>query len=481
MPQKQPNILLIVTDQQRGDCIGVDEQSPDCLTTPNIDSLAAQGARFNRAYSECPTCAPARRTLFSGLAPAAQGLVGMTNLDFHPPAKLPALLGAAGYQTELVGKTHLFPGRARHGFDHMVHADGTRGDWGSCRYTEYLMRNGYDIHRPGVSHGVFANSWVGRPTNLPEELTHTYWCVTEAIDFLQHRDTTCPFFLNVGFIDPHPAFTPPAYCYDRYAREQHLPPPAIGDWAQKDRPARGERRIEDGRIDLNPSDRRAMLAGYYGLINHVDNQIGRLVMFLRDRKMLDDTLIMVVSDHGEMLGDHYRFAKARPFEGSARIPFVLRPPGTWGMSPRVVDAPVGLQDVMPTLLDAAGIDVPDHCTGKTLMPLTRGENKPPRDILHGEHTDQYGQNEGMHYLTDGRRKYVWYTHDGAERFFDLEDDPRECRDLSAEADLKPWRDRLMATLDGRPEGFTDGKRLIAGRPYESILSTYEPGVALPFE
>ncbi|MFW6038849.1 MAG: sulfatase-like hydrolase/transferase [bacterium] len=480
MSHTPPNILLIVTDQQRGDCIGVDAQAPPCLSTPNLDDLAATGARFSRAYSECPTCMPARRTLYAGLAPAAQGMVGMTNLDFDPPAKLPAMLSAAGYQTELIGKTHLEPAAARHGFDHMMLANGTRGDWGSCRYTEFLIRNGYDIHRPGVSHGVYANSWVGRPTNLPEELTHTYWCVTEAMDFLQHRDPTCPFFLNVGLIDPHPAFVPPAYCYERYARED-LPPPPIGDWAAADRPDRHTRQIEAARIDLNPSDRRAMLAGYYGLITHIDNQVGRLLMFLRDRKLLDNTLVLFTSDHGEMLGDHYRFQKARPYEGSARIPLIVRPPKTWNLAPTCPDAPVGLQDIMPTLLDAAGIDVPQHCTGKSLLPLVRGEKKPPRDILHGEHTDQYGHNEGMHYLTDGRHKYIWYTHDGVEQFFDLTDDPRECHDLSDSADLRPWRDRLMKILDGRPEGFTDGKRLIPGCPYDKIISTYQPGVALAFE
>lgn len=479
MNQSRPNILLLVSDQQRGDCVGVDPCAPACLHTPNLDGLAATGAFFGHAYSECPTCIPARRTLFSGLAPAAHGLVGMTNLAFDLPAKLPALLREAGYQTELIGKSHLMPGNARHGFDHARFADATRGDWASCRYTEFLMRHGHCHARPGAAHGVHSNSWVGRPSHLPEELSHSYWCVTEALDFLEHRDPGCPFFLNVGFIDPHPPFTPPAFYYDRYAREE-LPAPVIGDWAQADRPARPARRIEDARVELNRSEWTAQRAGYYGLINHVDSQVGRLLQYLKDRKLLNDTLVVFTSDHGEMLGDHYRTQKAWPFEGSARVPLLITPPKQWSIAPVRTDAPVGLQDVMPTLLEAAGVAVPGHCTGRSLWPLVRGENRPPREVLHGEHTDQFGTQEGMHFLTDGRHKYIWYTASGRELFFDLRDDPFECHDLAGRVALDDWRKRLIAILRGRPEGFTDGQRLIAGRPYEKVIPGYKAGTVLPF-
>jgi arylsulfatase A-like enzyme len=426
---------------------------------------------------------PARRSLFSGLAPAAHGAVGMTGIPFDVPAKLPALLRDAGYQTELVAKAHLPPGGVRHGFDHARFAEATRGDWGSCRYTEFLMRHGHFDLRPGAAHGVHSNSWVGRPSHLPEELTHAYWCITEALDFLEHRDPSCPFFLNVGFIDPHPPFTPPAFYYDRYIQEE-LPAPAIGDWARGNRPSRHARRIEDTRIDLGTHESRAQRAAYYGLINHIDSQVGRLLQYLKDRRLLGDTLVLFTSDHGEMLGDHYLAQKARPFEGSARVPLLIAPPVNWRLAPIRTEAPVGLQDIMPTLLDAAGVSVPGHCTGRSLMPLVRGEDMPPRDVLHGEHADQYGMQEGMHYLTDGRHKYIWYVQSGRELLFDLRADPTECHDLAQGGDadqrLSPWRERLITILENRPEGFIDDGRLVAGRPYGRIMPDYRNGTVLPF-
>src|SRR5690606_19951978 len=158
--------------------------------------------------------------------------------------------------------------------------------------------------------------------------------------------------------------------YDRYIRED-LPGPAIGDWSQGDCPQRTDRTIEASFIDLSPSEMRSQRAAHFGLVNHIDSQVGRLLQYLKDRKALDNTLVVYTSDHGEMLGDHYRAQKARPFEGSARIPLILMPPRRWSLAPTRIEAPVGLQDIMPTLLDAAGIDVPAHCTGRSLMPLIR--------------------------------------------------------------------------------------------------------------
>ena len=225
-----------------------------------------------------------------------------------------------------------------------------------------------------------------------------------------------------------------------------------------------------------------MRAAYYGMVNFIDDQLGRLFQFA---PYLRDSLVIFTSDHGEMLGDHNMFRKTWPYEASARIPYLVRAPESWGLPEETVcRTPVGLQDVMPTVLDAAGLDVPQSCTGRSLLPVLRGEADGVRGVLHGEHAGCYEYCDGNHFLVDGRHKYVWFSQTGREHLFDLDEDPQELRDLSLRADadvaLQPWRARLMEVLGGRPEGFTDNTRLIVGQPHEPYFAGYDPNLTYPF-
>jgi arylsulfatase len=481
VPDPQPNILLITTDQQRGDCLGIDGHP--VLQTPHLDFLAHSGTLFRRGYSEAPSCIPARRTLMSGQAPDVNGMVGFQGgVAWDPPATLAGELSRAGYQCEMVGKLHLWPARKRYGFDHMRLADGTRGR--DNDYVEWLG-GAAPIERWGMAHGVSPNGWIGRPTHLHETQTHAFWCVSQAIEFLTKRDPSVPFFLNVSFIDPHPPLTPPQFFYDRYANRA-LPPPVVGDWAPAfETPEKGfDPEVADtgGRLRLDDDTLHYCRAAYYGLINHVDMQIGRLLQYLRDSRLFEETFLLFTSDHGEMLGDHHMFRKTYPFEASARVPFLARAPRRMGYPREVVTlAPVGLQDVMPTLLDVAGATPPAAVTGRSVLPLMRGETAGWRETLHGEHAGCYRPDDGMHYLVDGRTKYIWYSQTGRELLFDLDRDPQEMHDLAADAGaeerLAPWRWRLVERLRQRPEGFTDGERLIAGRPHRNLVPASTSGSA----
>ncbi len=205
-------------------------------------------------------------------------------------------------------------------------------------------------------------------------------------------------------------------------------------------------------------------AGYYGSITHIDDQLSHF--FDNLSSINEQTFIFFVSDHGEMLGDHYFWRKSLPYEGSARVPFLLSGPG---IDPGFVsDAPVGLQDVMPTCCDLAGIKIPEHVTGMSVLPIIRGDVSITHEWIHGEHGKMDDQHPGMHYLTDGQSKYIWFN-DGTEQFFDLKNDPRELRNL-VEADPQSeevgiWRARLIRKLDGRPEGFSDGEKMIPHRSH----------------
>ena len=440
----RPNILLLMTDQHRADCLSA-ERSRHPVRTPFLDEVAATGTRFTRAYSACPVCVPARRTLMTGTRPRTHRLVmnGWCDLPFPT---LPGVLRDAGYQTHLVGKLHFAPSRARYGFDSMRWADapwyhddpvGRDND-----YFRFLAAHGISPAE-AQAHAMTANGHPARPFHLDERFHFSNWCAAEALEFLDRRDPTCPFFLNVSLIHPHQPLTPPRDYLDKYLRpEVDVPPPVVGDWVD----AAPDGRVESWRIDLPPAEARYQRAAYYATIEHLDGQLGRVL-----RAVPRDTIVLFCSDHGEMLGDHRWMRKRTPYEGSARVPMLLRLPG---QSPAVDDRPAELMDVMPTLLDAAGVDVPETVGGQSLLGDAR------RGFVHGECSEVPTMNSGMQYVTDGRRKFCWWPGRGEGQFFDLEADPDERFDVIDDRpdEAAEWRGRLVGELDGRPEGFVkDGE------------------------
>jgi hypothetical protein len=187
-------------------------------------------------------------------------------------------------------------------------------------------------------------------------------------------------------------------------------------------------------------------------------------------------VIVVTSDHGEMLGDHGYFRKCEPFEGSANIPLIVAAAPAIGFKPGCrCTQPVCLEDLMPTLIELAGAKRPQPMDGVSLVPVLRGEDRVLREWLHFEHAPCYSKAQAFHALTDGHYKYIWRPLDGTELLFDLDKDPREEHDLTRvvaqHETLERWRQRLVQRLAGRPEGSSDGTKLIPGRPYPALHAT----------
>ena len=470
MKDNRPNILLLMTDQQRGDCLGI--EGHPVLQTPYLDHLAAGGCRFRRAYTACPVCVPARRTLMSGRKPSSHGVFMNYHTWLDGPT-LPGELSRNGYQTHLVGKLHLWPLRKRYGFDSADWADSPRQGEDSD-YDRFLQEQGVAVAGAGTAHGASVNGWASRPWHLEEHLHFTNWCADRAVRFLQRRDPTTPFFLKVSFHQPHQPCTPPQPYWDRYISAD-LPKPVEADWSRVfDGPQAGLP-VDSWRTALRWDMMRQYRAGYYGSINHIDDQIGRILAVLPT-----NTVVMFVSDHGEMLGDHQWIRKRNAFEPSARIPFLLNLPAELGFEQeKVLDAPVELMDVMPTLLELAGVPVPDTVEGRSVLDLLREKPKAEwRTSLHGECSSIPSLNSGMQYLTDGKTKYIWYPGTGDEQLFDLEKDPAEKHDLSRDPEHRrlcaQWRKLLVQELQGRPEGFVrDGDLHGVGNATPPCLPGYE--------
>ena len=208
-------------------------------------------------------------------------------------------------------------------------------------------------------------------------------------------------------------------------------------------------------------------AAYYGLINHVDDQIRRILNSANGYGRYNhgrDTIIVFTSDHGEMLGNHYMWRKSRAFEPSARIPFLIQAPPRFGVEAGTkTNVLSSLTDVMPTLLYMAGLEIPDTVDGKSLLAAMHGDSSPVREILHIEYSPYH------HALTDGRWKYIWDVGSDEELFFDLNTDPDELKDLSQDSDISHWSHALIERLSDRPEGFVKNGELKAGVDYRALI------------
>jgi arylsulfatase A-like enzyme len=311
---------------------------------------------------------------------------------------------------------------------------------------------------------------VARPWDKEEYLHPTNYVTSQAIDFLRRRDPRKPFFLFVSYHRPHPPYDPPGWAFDLY-KDAQMPDPPVGDWIEVMSPYAQPERPDCYVGQADPRALQRARAGYYGHMSHIDGQISRLLEVLAEYGQFDNSLICFTSDHGEMMGDHHMWRKAYPYEGSARVPLIVRGPAESGIhAGSIVDKPVELRDIMPTLLHAVGAAIPESVEGQSALPLMRGEAVPWRPYLHGEHT-VLGQS--LQWVTDGAEKYIWFSGDGHEQLFDLENDPQELHDLAGEATqaerMAFWRERLVLELTGREEGFTDGKALIPGRPVDPVL------------
>lgn len=459
MPEK-PNVLILFAEQHRGDCLSA--AGHPVLMTPNMDHIGGQGTRFASAYSSCPVCVPARRSFISGQFPATHGARTNVVTEWDIESTLPRSLNENGYQTAWIGRgMHQHPPEKTFGWQKMT--------WRHSRedneYHAFLDRNlpegGAYYHGSGVMH----NDWTARSFHLPESLHHTNWTIHEAQKFLDTRDTTKPFCMVASFLAAHPPLIPPAFYMDRYLRTG-VPEPAIGDWAEPPENHGIGLGVSSSRVDLRGEALLSCRAGYYGLINHLDDQIRRLMNGILFGVDLRNTVIIYTADHGEMLGDHYLWSKSVPYEGAAHIPLLIRTPPSFGFpAGQVLDQPVCLEDIMPTVLELTGTPIPDTVEGRSLAPLLAGggNGAPWRDFVHIECAPLH------HTLTDGREKFIWFAKDGREQFFRLTEDPQEGHDLIHEASEKEciaaWRQRLIRELRERPEGFSDGKKLIAGCDY----------------
>jgi arylsulfatase A-like enzyme len=463
----RPNVLFLMTDQQRGDCLGADGNG--AIRTPNLDRIAAEGVRFANAYSSTPTCTPARTALLTGLSPWHHGMLGMTRMADRYPLEKPRALREAGYYTCAIGKNHFAPWRNGHGYEQMMldeHCACGRGgprDSNEERtdYEAWFWSEAPNLNPHAT--GLGWNDYTGKPFVLPERLHATTWTGQTAVNFIESYQRSEPFFLKVSFIRPHSPYDPPARFVKMY-EDAELPRALAGKWAARHE-ARNSDRDDIWRGKLAEPEIRRSRQAYYGCVTHVDEQIGRILDALEKRGWLDETLIVFTSDHGDMTGDQNLWRKSYAYEPSARIPMLMRWP-TGLISARrgqTMTQPVELRDILPTFLEAAGTEPTRAIDGRSMLSLVKTGGAGWREFIDLEHNICYSPDNHWNALTDGRWKYIFHAKDGEEQMFDLQKDPHELNDLAGDAEhaqeLRRWRNRLIAHFEERGEPFLKSGKL----------------------
>lgn len=464
----RPNILWYCSDQQRFDTIAALGNAH--INTPRLDAFAGEGVAFTHAYCQSPICTPSRSSFLTGTYPSAIGVNGNGN-EFFPRQQqsrlLPHRLAASGYDCGLVGKLHL--ASAASGVEHRVD-DGYRyfqysHDHKGPRvyghdYAEWVRAEGGDAdrlmapystesYREGAKNRFFGGLF--EPTEdqdyIPPHLHQTHWCSEKSIEFIdKNRRADQPWLLSVNPFDPHPPYNAPWEYYRRYDPET-LPGAhfAAGDLAQ-------QQRLADGGVDFqsNPQDPAAwedkkIQASYYAMIEQVDCEFGRILDHLAATGQREHTIVVFMSDHGEMLGDHgLIFKGCRFYEGLVRVPLIISWPGHFSQGV-VSDALVELMDLAPTFYEAVGEEIPYYVQGKSLLPVLKGETPDHRDFVRCEFYGAIDFPDQTHATMYRDRQWKLVSYHGKDLYelYDLESDPWEHQNLADEPDYQAVKWELL--------------------------------------
>ncbi|MGB3802345.1 MAG: sulfatase-like hydrolase/transferase [Lewinella sp.] len=445
---ERPNIIFIMDDQHRWDAIG--NLNPEVLT-PTLDSLMDHGVLYDQAVCQAPMCVPSRNSIMFGMYPNQTGVFrngGGVPDDSLPGKTMAQYFRDAGYETAGFGKTHW----GRHRTD-------TRGF--ETRYTSEIPERGaitmadvdpeakarYDAEIEPMGAGEENNlGYLGFTSALPEEEHRDGWINARAIEYIEKRDDDRPLFLYLSYMKPHAGHNVPAGYEARYDTAEITyaeQPMWMEDRTVHAADVNRRDMYESYWKEASPEEWKLMTMRYYANVTWIDDMMGRTLAALRDKGILDNAIIMYTSDHGESLGDrYYRFNKYSLYETSVRVPLIISGSGrSIGAEPGTVDhRPVDLVDILPTVLNVAGIEPESTLPGVDL--LARPVREGGFAALHereGEAAFMWRTPTAKLILVFNRQaEPADYSTDriiGGE-FYDLEADPKEWNDLYGEGSVR---------------------------------------------
>lgn len=441
MSTTRPNILWICTDQQRFDTIAA--LGNPHINTPNLDRLVAEGVTFTNAFAQSPVCTPSRASFLTGRYPRVTGARQNGQMIPSHEILVTRMLAEAGYDCGLSGKLHLAPchrqveKRIDDGYRVFRWSHDPSPQWGKANeYTAWLESKGYkweDIYRPNGKHAY---------PGVPAELHQTTWCFDRAIEFIE-EEREGPWCSSINVFAPHHPFDPPKEYLDRYDPDQ-LPDPSYKPGELDNKPV-FQKVDHDGAYGgmllgfskMTPRERREVTAAYYAMIEQVDDNVGRILKVLEDSGQRENTIVIFMSDHGELLGDHGMYLKGpHMYDCSLRVPLIISWPGRFKAGLRS-DALVELVDIVPTLLTACGMEIPVRVQGKSLYDICTGRADPHqhKDQIYAEYyvgQPFHRKLKELPLLTTVRtREYKLTSYAGLDigELYDLKADPGEHENL----------------------------------------------------
>lgn len=425
------NVMMICTDHWSSGLLGCAGRHD--IMTPTLDYLAENGIRFENCYSECPVCIPARRTLMTGLSPRSHGdRVYSDHMEMPDVPTLAQTFHENGYQTMAVGKLHVYPQRNRIGFDDVILAEEGRYELGAVDdYQIWLGEHGYLGQE--FMHGMGNNTYYTRPWHLADQAHPTNWVTMEMMHQIKRKDPTRPFFFYCSYQFPHPPLVPLQTFWDMY-QEDELEEPLTQDWL--DNSYIFKAMCEQARIYTEKEKKRARRA-FFAQCTHIDYQIRLLIGTLRESSLLDDTILVFTSDHGDMLFDHQMVAKRCFYEGASCVPLILSGKPLMDYRGTVEKKLAGVGDIMPTLLDLCGIQIPDTVEG---IPLLTDQT---HEYLYGEVSEG---DKATRMIRWSDYKLIYYPCGNILQLFDLKKDPFESHNYVAEASYAPVLERMTSYL-----------------------------------
>jgi len=440
--ENRPNIIFVITDQQRYDSVGFNGNP--VVMTPHLDALAAEGAVFDRAYSPCPLCSPARVSIMRGVYPHRHGYVdnwgeppscvGPSPGWVDPPSEQMPWMGElfrdAGYETAYVGKWHCLTGEDRRGFeDFVVRLGDFESDDTTNDFLRYVRSRGYD-ELTGKKDGkeyVQKGPFYGVSKFSKDDYPATY-IFREACRFVRRRHDK-PFILGISTRVPHIPFDPPApyhsmYDPDRIPLPESTKHPKPFKHNQRER---GFPKEYDTYRSADPHLLQTWWAHYLGMVTLIDDLIGELFTSLEDSGLLDNTVFIFTSDHGETLGSHRLPPKgAFMYDSVTRVPLLF-----WSKNsilPSRIEHPTSLTSILPTCLDLAGICTTHQFDGPSLRSAMRGGLSVAAAPVYAEYNLFFGHPYPVRMIVDGEWKLVSY-YGMAPEVYNLKNDPEELNDL----------------------------------------------------
>lgn len=440
VPERRPNIVMIVTDQQRFDTIQA--LGFPYMDTPNLDRLVQEGVSFEQCFCAAPSCAPSRASLFTGHYPHTTGI--FKNKDAWRRSWVEQL-AAAGYHCVNVGKMHSYPFETGLGFheryvvenkDRYYEGRYYFDEWDKALHARKLPKPGRELYRqlPDYRERMGAVDWP-----LDEDMHPDAFVGDMATWWLERHPTTEPLFMQIGFPGPHPPYDPVRRYAEPYL-EKELPiagvraddlagqPPPFHALRQHNVEVDHDSVVHD--LDPSPEQLHRLRAYYLANVTMIDERIGGILRALEANGYLEDAVVVFTSDHGDTLGDHGHIQKWTMYEAVVRVPAVIWSPGRF-KGGRRLDGLVQQMDLGATILELAGVDVPESMEARSLLPALGGDDDLGRRYVFAEHArDKILQETAFMTMVRSRRwKLVHFLDEPFGQLFDLQNDPGEVRNL----------------------------------------------------